>query len=58
MSEGKIADIVIFDPDRRYRIDKETFRSKGKNTPFDGFEVSGEVMYTLVDGAVVYEAVR
>ena len=58
VSEGKIADIVIFDPDRRYRIDKETFRSKGKNTPFDGFEVSGEVMYTLVDGAVVYEAVR
>ena len=58
VSEGKIADVVIFHPDRTYRIDKNTFRSKGKNTPFDGFEVSGEVMYTLVDGEVVYEAVQ
>lgn len=58
VSEGKIADIVVFNPDRTYRIDKKTFASKGKNTPFDGFEVSGEVMYTLVGGEVVYEAVQ
>ncbi len=57
VSEGKIADVVIFDPNRTYRIDKDTFKSKGRNTPFDGFEVSGEVTYTLVDGEVVYEAV-
>ncbi|MGN1167461.1 MAG: dihydroorotase [Lachnospiraceae bacterium] len=56
VSEGKIADIVIFDPDKTYKIDKNTFVSKGKNTPFDGFEVSGEVKYTLVDGKVVYQA--
>ncbi|MGN0333682.1 MAG: dihydroorotase [Lachnospiraceae bacterium] len=55
ISEGKIADIVIFDPDKTYKIDKNTFASKGKNTPFDGFEVSGEVKYTLVDGKVVYQ---
>lgn len=57
VSEGKIADMVIFDPERTYRIDKNTFMSKGRNTPFDGFEVSGEVMYTLVGGEVVYETV-
>ncbi len=57
VSEGKIADVVIFDPNRTYRIDKDTFKSKGRNTPFDGFEVNGEVTYTLVDGEVVYEAV-
>ena len=56
VSEGKIADVVIFDPDRTYRIDKDTFLSKGRNTPFDGFAVSGEVTYTLVGGKVVYEA--
>lgn len=56
ISEGKIADVVIFDPERIYRIDKETFASKGKNTPFDGYEVSGEVRYTLVGGEVVYDA--
>ena len=55
VSEGKIADIVIFDPDKTYKIDKNTFASKGKNTPFDGYEVTGEVAYTLADGKVVYE---
>lgn len=55
VSEGKIADVVIFDPDKTYKIDKNTFASKGKNTPFDGYEVTGEVAYTLADGKVVYE---
>ena len=54
VSEGKAADITIFDPERTYRIDKNSFVSKGKNTPFDGFEVTGEVVCTLVDGKVVY----
>lgn len=55
VSEGKTADIVIFDPEKTYKIDKNSFASKGKNTPFDGYQVSGEVRYTLVDGRVVYE---
>lgn len=55
VSEGKTADLVVFDPRREYRIDKRTFVSKGKNTPFDGREVTGDVKYTLVDGEVVYE---
>ena len=55
VSEGKIADIVIFDPEKTYKIDKSTFASKGKNTPFDGYEVTGEVVCTLVDGKIVYE---
>lgn len=55
VSEGKAADLVIFDPERTYRIDKETFVSRGKNTPFDGFEVSGETVCTIVGGKIVYE---
>ena len=55
VSEGKIADIVIFDPNKSYIIDKKNFVSKGKNTPFDGYEVTGEVTYTLVDGKIVYK---
>ena len=55
VSEGKTADLVIFDPSRTYKIDKNTFVSKGKNTPFDGFEVTGEVVCTLVEGKVVYD---
>ena len=55
VSEEMDADLVVFDPKRIYRIDKNTFLSKGKNTPFDGREVTGDVKYTLVDGEVVYE---
>lgn len=55
VSEGMIADIMLFDPAKNYKIDKNTFVSKGKNTPFDGYEVYGEVKYTLVDGKIVYK---
>ncbi len=55
VSEGKIADVTIFDPEKTYTIDRNTFVSKGKNTPFDGWEVSGEPAVTIVSGRVVYE---
>ena len=52
---GKAADIVIFDPEKVYTIDKNKFASKGKNTPFHGRKVKGKVRMTLVGGHVVYE---
>lgn len=54
VAEGMAADLVVFDPNAEYTIDKETFFSKGKNTPFHGRKVRGEVCCTLVDGQVVY----
>lgn len=55
VSEGKTADLVVFDPAREYEIDTDTFLSKGKNTPFDGWKVRGDVKYTMVDGKLVYK---
>lgn len=55
ISEGKIADIVIFNPNETYTIDKNTFASKGKNTPFHGRRVTGKVKYTICNGKLVYE---
>lgn len=55
ISEGKTADIVIFDPNAEYVIDKNTFFSKGKNTPFHGRKVKGEVIRTIAAGRTVYE---
>lgn len=52
---GKMADIVVFDPNETYKIDKNTFLSKGKNTPFHGREVTGKVKVTLCQGEIVYE---
>lgn len=55
IGEGKIADIVIADPKVEYRIDKNSFYSKGKNTPFHGRKVTGRVEYTFVSGKMVYK---
>jgi dihydroorotase len=54
LGEGKTADITIVDPEASYVIDKNTFRSKSKNTPFHGRQVYGRVMATIVDGELVY----
>lgn len=55
LAEGKIADIVIADFEAVYKIDKEEFESKGKNTPFHGKEVKGRILKTIVAGNIVYE---
>lgn len=55
LNEGAVADITIINPDKEYTIDVNTFESKGKNTPFDGYKVFGEVKYTILGGKVVYE---
>lgn len=52
---GGIADIVIADPEQEYLIDKNSFFSKGKNTPFHGRKVKGKIRYTLVSGRLVYD---
>lgn len=54
LNVGKDADIVIINPDKEYAIDVEKFASKGKNTPFDGYKVFGEVTHTIYGGKVVY----
>lgn len=51
---GSVADITIIDPSAEYVIDRNTFVSKGKNTPFDGKKVKGEVVMTMVAGKIVY----
>ncbi len=51
---GSIADIAIINPNEKYKINKEEFKSKGRNTPFHNREVYGKVKYTIVDGNIVY----
>lgn len=54
LQEGRPADVVIFDPQAEYTIDKNDFVSMGKNTPFHGRKVKGRVTATIVDGQIVY----
>lgn len=51
---GKEGDLVLVDLNKEVVIDKETFLSKGKNTPFQGREYYGEVITTIKAGKVIY----
>ncbi|MDE6357599.1 MAG: dihydroorotase [Eubacteriales bacterium] len=52
---GANADITIINPNEKYKIDKEKFLSKAKNTPFNNREVTGKVLYTIVNGEIIVE---
>jgi dihydroorotase len=53
---GAPADLVLFDPDAPFVMDRTTLRSKSKNTPFDGARMEGRVLRTFVAGEQVYAA--
>lgn len=55
LKEGEAADITVFDLEKRFTVDPSTFLSKGRSTPFEGWELYGECCLTLVDGRVAYE---
>jgi dihydroorotase len=54
LNPGDQADVVIFDTGRKVKIDRERFRSKSRNTPFNGWDLKGVVLYTIVNGNIVY----
>jgi len=51
---GSFADVVIFDPNRQWTFKASDSRSKSKNTPFDGWNLQGQVEMTISQGRVVY----
>jgi dihydroorotase len=56
LKPGVVADITILDPMRPFIVRAERFRSKGRNTPFEGWQLTGAVRATLVAGRFVYRA--
>lgn len=52
--EGGPADLVVLDPDRRVVVSAAAQRSKSRNTPFDGWELRGAVVLTMVGGRIVH----
>lgn len=54
LAVGAAADLMIFDLDGPRRIDVDAFRSKSKNSPFDGRPVQGRVLRTIVAGRSVF----
>jgi dihydroorotase len=55
LAPGRKADLVIFDPDEGWKVVADKFKSKSKNSPFDGRPVQGRVMRTVIDGRAVFD---
>ena len=49
---GADADIIIADIDKEYVVDVSTFKSKAKNSPFDGYSLKGRIEVTIVGGRI------
>lgn len=55
LAVGAPADLVLFDPDAPFLMDRATLQSKSRNTPFDGARMQGKVLATYAAGRCIYE---
>ena len=55
LTPGSVADVCVFDPGARWVVSAAKLASQGKHTPFLGYELSGQVMTTIVAGHVAYQ---
>ncbi len=56
LEPGRSADICIFDPDAIWDLNPENMASRGKNTPFAGWEFRGRVTHTLFEGRLTWSS--
>jgi len=56
LEAGSDADVTVFDPAQRWTVRASEFASKSRNTPFDGWNLSGRILVTVVGGRVTYRA--
>jgi dihydroorotase len=55
LAPGTTADLIIFNPEIEWIVDRAALLTKGKNTPFQGWTLKGKNLLTMVDGRVVYQ---
>ena len=55
LAEGAVADLILFDPNRPFVLDRFALHSKSKNTPLDGARLQGMVLASFVNGQCIYE---
>ncbi len=56
LARGNFADVTIFDPKKRWTFEASKSRSLSRNTPFDGWQLIGKVVATIVGGKMAYRA--
>ncbi len=52
---GAVADVTIFDPEKQVKVEAAKSLSKSRNTPFDGWELKGAAVVTIVGGKIVWQ---
>ena len=55
LARGNFADVTIFDPKKRWTFEAARSLSLSRNTPFDGWQLTGKVVATIVGGRIVYQ---
>ncbi|MEJ7806753.1 MAG: dihydroorotase, partial [Telluria sp.] len=55
LGAGVQADVIVFDPQARWKVEAAALASQGKHTPFIGYELAGQVRFTIVGGHVAYQ---
>jgi len=55
LKPGADGDVTVIDPERIWTVNVKSFRSSGKNSPFDGWEMQGKAILTIVDGEIKYD---
>ncbi len=58
LKPGHPADITIIDLEKEFTVDADTFRSKSRNTPFNGWKLKGKAVLTMVGGKIVFDDER
>jgi dihydroorotase len=56
IAAGAIADITIFDPKAKWKFETVKSKSKSRNAPFDGWQLTGRPVATIVGGKIVYRS--
>jgi len=55
MNIGDDADLAVFDVENEFVFDKNKMLTKGRNTPYDGWKLYGDTLYTVMGGKITYE---
>lgn len=58
LGPGAVADVVLVDPEAEWVVEPGTFYSRGRNTPFRGRELKGQVIYAFVGGELRFDRTR
>ncbi|MDA8124790.1 MAG: dihydroorotase [Deltaproteobacteria bacterium] len=54
LADGADADVAVIDPEKEWTVDRAGLRSRGKNTPFQGWPMKGKAVLTIVGGVIRY----